>query len=179
MRTPSVLRLSFLAAAVAEVTAFLPTNVASSPELSLRKSSPAIDYALSGRQTTSSPSSTVLFSDKDKKSGVDANMQSKLVTESIAPWRTIRLFLYGSLGTGAFIGGLINTSGAIAASSSPDFNLQTEVCRDRRNKIFPNDIIMPDGSFYNSVSCQMSSMSSNRQILSRFVGSASAYECDH
>lgn len=54
-------------------------------------------------------------------------MRNKLVTESIAPWRTIRLFLYGTLGSGAFVGGLINTSGAIAASSSPDFNLQTEL----------------------------------------------------
>jgi hypothetical protein len=31
------------------------------------------------------------------------------------------------LGSGAFIGGLINGSGAIAASGSPEFNLQTEV----------------------------------------------------
>ena len=55
-------------------------------------------------------------------------MRNKLVTESIAPWRTLRLFLYGSAGSGAFIGGLINGSGAIAASASPDFNIQTEVC---------------------------------------------------
>ncbi|KAL3918812.1 MAG: hypothetical protein SGILL_004063 [Bacillariaceae sp.] len=54
-------------------------------------------------------------------------MRNKLVTESIAPWRTLRLFLYGSLGSGAFIGGLINLSGAVAASGSPDFNLQTEL----------------------------------------------------
>ena len=63
-----------------------------------------------------------------KKDGLDETMRNKLVTESIAPWRTLRLFLYGSAGSGAFIGGLINGSGAIAASASPNFNIQTEVC---------------------------------------------------
>lgn len=73
------------------------------------------------------PSLTVLYSDKKKNGGLDESMRNKLVTESIAPWRTLRLFLYGSLGSGAFIGGLINGSGAIAASASPEFNLQTEL----------------------------------------------------
>ena len=70
---------------------------------------------------------SALCSDKKKKGGLDESMRNKLVTESIAPWRTLRLFLYGSLGSGAFVGGLINGSGAIAASASPEFNLQTEV----------------------------------------------------
>ena len=65
--------------------------------------------------------------DKKKGGGLDEGLRNKLVTESIAPWRTLRLFLYGALGSGAFIGGLINISGAVAASNSPDFNLQTEV----------------------------------------------------
>jgi hypothetical protein len=64
---------------------------------------------------------------KKRSGGLDEGLRNKLVTESIAPWRTIRLFLYGALGSGAFVGGLINISGAIAASNSPDFNLQTEV----------------------------------------------------
>jgi hypothetical protein len=59
--------------------------------------------------------------------GLEEGMRNKLVTESIAPWRTIRLFLYGALGSGAFVGGLINLSGAVAASNSPEFSLQTEV----------------------------------------------------
>lgn len=62
-----------------------------------------------------------------KKGGLNGNLRNKLVTESIAPWRTLRLFFYGALGSGAFIGGLINGSGAIAASSSPEFQLQTEL----------------------------------------------------
>ncbi len=72
-------------------------------------------------------SSTVLFSEPKKKGGLETGLRSKLVSESIAPWRTLRLFAYGALGSGAFIGGLINTSGAVAGSSSPDFNLNTEV----------------------------------------------------
>mmetsp|Transcript_23695 Transcript_23695/g.68107 ORF Transcript_23695/g.68107 Transcript_23695/m.68107 type:complete len:333 (+) Transcript_23695:89-1087(+) len=73
-------------------------------------------------------SSTTLFSEPPKKKGgLDTGMRSKLVTESIAPWRTLRLFLYGAFGSGAFIGGLINISGAVAGSNSPDFNLNTEL----------------------------------------------------
>lgn len=79
-------------------------------------------------QNDESPiSPSALWSENKKKSGLDGSMRNKLVTESIAPWRTLRLFLYGSFASGAFVGGLINGSGAIAASNSPDFNLQTEL----------------------------------------------------
>jgi hypothetical protein len=74
--------------------------------------------------------SVVVWSENPKVKGgggLEEGMRNKLVTESIAPWRTIRLFLYGVLGSGALVGGLINLSGAVAASKSPDFNLQTEV----------------------------------------------------
>jgi hypothetical protein len=75
-----------------------------------------------------SESLVTLFAEESKqKGGLDGKMRSKLLSETIAPWRSLRLFLYGSLGSGAFIGGLINGSGAIAASASPDFNLNTEV----------------------------------------------------
>ena len=76
------------------------------------------------------PSLVVMRSDKgkgdDDGEGEMRNRRS-LVTESIAPFRGLRLFLYGALGSGAFVGGLINTSGAIAASNSPEFELSTEV----------------------------------------------------
>lgn len=64
---------------------------------------------------------------KKTKGPFDEGLRTKLLSESIAPWRTLRLFFYGSLGSGAFIGGLINISGAVAGSNSPDFNLKTEV----------------------------------------------------
>lgn len=78
-------------------------------------------------QSKFAPSPLVLFSENKKKGGLDGNMRTKLLSESIAPWRTLRLFFYGSLGSGAFVGGLITISGAIAGSNSPDFNLDTEV----------------------------------------------------
>jgi hypothetical protein len=69
----------------------------------------------------------VLSAEEKKKGGLDGSLRNKLVSESIAPWRTIRLFLYGSFASGAFVGGLINGSGAIAGMNSPEFNLNTEV----------------------------------------------------
>ena len=140
MKIDSVLFLSTLTAAVFEVAAFLPSKVVSSEYPVASR----IENRLDG-QSVSSSLSTVLYSDNSKKSkrgGLDGNLRSKLVTESIAPWRTIRLFLYGALGTGAFVGGLINTSGAIAASNSPDFNLQTEVCLGRRRSNDSEVIVM-------------------------------------
>jgi hypothetical protein len=69
---------------------------------------------------------------KKKKStaGFDEGLRSKLVSESIAPWRTVRLFFYASLGTGALIGGLVTLSGTAAALSGarPDLDLNEQVC---------------------------------------------------
>merc|ERR1711920_149141 len=56
-------------------------------------------------------------------------MRSKLVTESIAPWRGLRLFLYGSAASGAFVGGLITLSRFVAASkglTGEDVDMNTE-----------------------------------------------------
>jgi Low psii accumulation1 / Rep27 len=77
--------------------------------------------------------STELYSSNEgktkKKKGLDENLRNKLVTESIAPWRTVRLFLYFSCGSGALIGGLITLTGFIAALSNgkEDLNVNTEV----------------------------------------------------
>lgn len=67
-------------------------------------------------------------SSKKKSTGLDEGVRSKLVTESIAPWRTLRLFLYASLGSGALIGGLITLTGVAAAlgGSRSDIDLNTE-----------------------------------------------------
>lgn len=97
--------LALLVVIVAE--AFVPPNVKQTPALSTR--------------------SLVLYTENRRKGGLDEGLRNKLVTESIAPWRTLRLFLYGSLGSGAFVGGLVNTSGAVAASKSPEFNLNAEL----------------------------------------------------
>lgn len=67
--------------------------------------------------------------DIKKKSGLDASVRNKLLAESIAPWRTIRLFLYFALGSGAFVGGLITLSGVVAGlgGARTDLDLNTEV----------------------------------------------------
>lgn len=94
------------------------------------------------RGVSSSPSShrsvrdrVVLQSTKDDKKKTkgpfDEGLRTKLVSESIAPWRTLRLFLYGSLGSGAAVGGFITLAGVAAALSGArtDVDLNTEVCR--------------------------------------------------
>ena len=119
--------------AIGSTCAFVPAQTpsigttASKRSNNRRESSSSILHREINNDCLSSPTRTALFSDQKKKGGIDETMRNKLVTESIAPWRTLRLFLYGSFGTGAFIGGLVNGSGAIAASNSPEFNLQTEV----------------------------------------------------
>lgn len=86
-------------------------------------------------QFNDDPKSSALFmasneNDTKKKlnGGIDTNTRSRLLSESIAPWRTIRIFLYVSLGSGAFLGGLITLSGVAAALSGvrSDLDLNTE-----------------------------------------------------
>lgn len=103
---------------------------------------------LQQRQTLSSPQpssswSTAIYSSSNdeedavptsrrrrKAAGLDPEMRSKLLSESIAPWRTVRLFLYVAAGSGALVGGLITLSGVAAALSGArtDVDLNTEVC---------------------------------------------------
>mmetsp|Transcript_8573 Transcript_8573/g.12587 ORF Transcript_8573/g.12587 Transcript_8573/m.12587 type:complete len:357 (+) Transcript_8573:69-1139(+) len=62
------------------------------------------------------------------KAAVDPGLRSKLLSESIAPWRTLRLFLYASFGFGAFLGGLITLSGVAAflSGARDDVDLNAE-----------------------------------------------------
>jgi len=120
---------------IGSVCAFVPTQTTPSAGCSKTKGSNINERCrsvssslLRDEKHNGSPLSfTALFSESKKKAGLDESMRNKLVTESIAPWRTLRLFLYFSAGSGAFIGGLINGSGAIVNSASPEFSLQTEL----------------------------------------------------
>ena len=68
-----------------------------------------------------------------KKGGLDEAVRTKLVSESIAPWRTLRLFLYFSLGSGALVGGLITLTGfAAVLSGAKEGNINTEVCTQKK-----------------------------------------------
>jgi len=66
---------------------------------------------------------------KKKNKPFDEGLRTKLVSESIAPWRNLRLFLYFSLGSGAAVGGFITLAGTIAAISGArnDLDLNTQV----------------------------------------------------
>lgn len=65
---------------------------------------------------------------KEKRGGLDESVRTKLVSESIAPWRTLRLFLYGALGSGAFIGGLVTLTGTAAIlAGNKEGDINTEV----------------------------------------------------
>ena len=80
---------------------------------------------------TRSSSSTVTLHAEDKKSskgGLDSNVSNKLLAESVAPWRGLRLFLYATAASGAFVGGLITASGVAAALSGvrADVDLNAE-----------------------------------------------------
>lgn len=83
------------------------------------------------------PSSTLLWNapETKKKKPYDEKLRKKLLSESIAPWRTIRLFLYGSLGSGAFVGGFIQLTGLLAALSAgkQDIDMNTEVNNNNNN----------------------------------------------
>jgi hypothetical protein len=56
---------------------------------------------------------------------------------SIAPWRTVRLFFYGTLGAGALIGGLITLAGTAAAlqGARPDLDLGEQVGQNSRGNV--------------------------------------------
>lgn len=80
--------------------------------------------------TRSSRTSVTCFVQKrSKPAGLDENVRSKLVAESIAPWRLVRLFFYGALGSGAAIGGLVTLPAVLAVASGVrnDLDLNTEV----------------------------------------------------
>jgi hypothetical protein len=105
---------------VAHGRAFVPTHHGTT----------SLAPATTERSKLSKEKSSLLIARVEKKKGkdgLDETMRTKLLTESIAPWRTLRLFFYGALGSGAFIGGLLSGSAAIAGSASPEFNLNTEV----------------------------------------------------
>jgi hypothetical protein len=97
-----------------------------------------------GTSTTLSKSTLLLAKDDatNNKNGrvavVDEGVRNKLLSETIAPWSSLRLFLYASLGAGAAIGGLLTLGGTVAALSGArsDLELNTQVRIIVRMKLF-------------------------------------------
>lgn len=59
---------------------------------------------------------------------LEKNTRTKIISESIAPWRTFRLFICGTLGSGAAVGGLITLAGLMAGITGrrTDVDVTTE-----------------------------------------------------
>jgi len=117
--------------ALVALASFIPSSLAFSP-------SPTTTTAIT--KTTRYRPAPLLFasnkeetpqSNKKKGGGLDESVRTKLVSESIAPWRSLRLFLYGAMGSGALIGGLVTLSGAAAVLSGAkegDINTEVRTC---------------------------------------------------
>jgi hypothetical protein len=58
---------------------------------------------------------------------LDEKLRNKLLAETIAPWRAVRLFAYGTLGGGALIGGVValTSTAAVLAGARSDLLLST------------------------------------------------------
>lgn len=85
--------------------------------------------AMSSNDNNDSDRMERILSDAAQSKGmVDSETRKKLLAESIAPWRGLRLFAYGSLGSGAAVGGFITLAGVLAAMSGArdDVDLNTE-----------------------------------------------------
>jgi hypothetical protein len=132
--------LALFVTTAAGVTAFTTTSYHfTTPSKFHRHSRDEITNSKSNSNTLpklSSPSKfpqiSPLFMTQENKSNkrtkIDPNTRSRLLSESIAPWRTLRLFLYFALGSGAGVGGLITAAGVAAylsgARSDLDINAE-------------------------------------------------------
>jgi hypothetical protein len=65
-----------------------------------------------------SSSSSVQGQQKQSNGSSSTVVSNKLLAETIAPFRGLRLFFYGAFASGAFAGGLITLSGILAAMNS-------------------------------------------------------------
>lgn len=69
-----------------------------------------------------------LYAKNDNGKNIEGNVKTKLLSESIAPWRGLRLFLYVAFASGALIGGLVTLSGTAALlSGAKEGDVNTEL----------------------------------------------------
>lgn len=106
--------LVLAASTAAIVQGFAPASIRVSPTQS--NNAPITHTPFQQSLTTATRHSMALQAEK-KSNKVDPNLKNKLLAETIAPWRGLRLFLYASFASGAFVGGLITASGLAAALS--------------------------------------------------------------
>lgn len=131
-----MMRLAFFGTLLSFLTSvvygFAPSIVAISAGMPINRinaatAAVAFTSTATTTSTRSASSSTVALHEK-KPGGLDANISNKLLTETIAPFRGLRLFFYAAFASGAFVGGLITASGVAAALNGlrSDVDLNTE-----------------------------------------------------
>mmetsp|Transcript_704 Transcript_704/g.1484 ORF Transcript_704/g.1484 Transcript_704/m.1484 type:complete len:353 (+) Transcript_704:89-1147(+) len=108
-------------ATIAVVHGFAPHSINS---ISTIQNNNAAVQRVSRPASSIIPTTTRLYLEKEGKGGVS----NKLLEETVAPFRGLRLFLYASFASGAFVGGLITLSGVAAAMNGlrDDVDLNTE-----------------------------------------------------
>lgn len=132
----AMMRLAFFGTLLSFLTSvvygFAPSIVAISAGMPINRinaatAAVAFTSTATTTSTRSASSSTVALHEK-KPGGLDANVSNKLLTETIAPFRGLRLFFYAAFASGAFVGGLITASGVAAALNGlrSDVDLNTE-----------------------------------------------------
>lgn len=106
----------------------IKTTFQNYPQLQTTSTSRSIPLFLSDDNDGLSREDRLIKDASKTKGRVDPETRKKLLAESIAPWRTLRLFFYISLGSGAALGGFITLAGVLAALSGAkgDVDLSTE-----------------------------------------------------
>lgn len=104
MKTSSLILASFLGTAAA----FAPPTISHHMSKSVQPQK---------RQILTTTTQLYETNKQKKSGGIDRNVSNKLLAETIAPFRGLRLFLYAAFASGAFVGGLITASGVAAALS--------------------------------------------------------------
>lgn len=119
LRSVAQLIVALAASAIAAVHGFAPPSI-------------SVSTIQDNARQRSHYSRSSIISLQEKKSDTGTESKSKvsntLLVESVAPFRGLRLFVYASLASGAFVGGLITASGVAAALSGvrDDLDLNTE-----------------------------------------------------
>ena len=127
LRSAGVVALAFPLFAAIAVRGFAPPSSPSSATVALLRAGPfrpssRAAAARRGRGEGDAAASTDGGSTRGGGTGTregaaGAAVSNKLLAETIAPFRGLRLFFYGAFASGALAGGLITLSGVVAASN--------------------------------------------------------------
>lgn len=135
-----VVALAASIAAASVVSGFAPPSPIGVCNVAVRNNDDAVDYRaplfrssrerdfLASPAISSSRQRSTTSLQEQKKSSSPSPVSNKLLEETVAPFRGLRLFFYAAFASGALVGGLITASGVAAALSGvrSDLDLNTE-----------------------------------------------------